>query len=96
VAPTNAEADKNAKQGIAALLAARINVRPRSYDELYKERLVMVGDPQRLIEQIEEIRETGTNYIIFMMNFATLPQKKILASMEIMAREVMPKFTGSA
>jgi alkanesulfonate monooxygenase SsuD/methylene tetrahydromethanopterin reductase-like flavin-dependent oxidoreductase (luciferase family) len=95
VAPTNAEADRNARQGIAALLAARISVRPRSYDELYKERMVMVGDPQRLIEQIEEIRDIGTNYIIFMMNFATLEQKTILDSMEIMAKEVLPKFAGS-
>ena len=95
LAATEAEAQKNARKGIAALLAARINVRPRSYDELYQERLVMVGDPRRLIEQIEEIRATGTNYIIFMMNFATLEQKKILDSMAIMAREVIPKFAGS-
>jgi alkanesulfonate monooxygenase SsuD/methylene tetrahydromethanopterin reductase-like flavin-dependent oxidoreductase (luciferase family) len=92
VAATDAEAQRNAKQGIAALLAQRISVRPRSYDELYKERLVMVGDPRRSIEQIEEIRATGTSYIIFMMSFATLEQKKILASMEIMAKEVLPKF----
>jgi alkanesulfonate monooxygenase SsuD/methylene tetrahydromethanopterin reductase-like flavin-dependent oxidoreductase (luciferase family) len=52
---------------------------------------VMVGDPQRCVEQIAEIQATGTNYIIFMMNFATLEQKKILASMEIMAREVLPR-----
>jgi alkanesulfonate monooxygenase SsuD/methylene tetrahydromethanopterin reductase-like flavin-dependent oxidoreductase (luciferase family) len=96
VAETDVEAQRNAKQGIAALLAARISVRPRSYDELYKERLVMVGDPKRLIEQIEEVCATGTNYIIFMMNFATLEQKKILAAMEIMAREVLPKFASSA
>jgi len=96
VAATNAEADKNARQGIAALLAARVSVRPRSYDELYKERMVMVGDPQRMVEQIDEVRDTGTNYIIFMMNFATLEQKKILASMEIMAQEVLPKFAASA
>jgi alkanesulfonate monooxygenase SsuD/methylene tetrahydromethanopterin reductase-like flavin-dependent oxidoreductase (luciferase family) len=54
----------------------------------------MVGDPKRLIEQIEEVRATGTNYIIFMMNFATLEQEKILDSMEIMAKEVMPKFAS--
>jgi alkanesulfonate monooxygenase SsuD/methylene tetrahydromethanopterin reductase-like flavin-dependent oxidoreductase (luciferase family) len=95
VAETNAEAEKNARQGIAALLAARISVRPRSFDELYKERLVMVGDPKHCIEQIEEIRATGANYIMFMMNFATLEQKTILASMEIVAREVLPKFPGS-
>ena len=94
VAATEAEAQKNARKGIAPLLAARLNVRPRSYDELYQERLVMVGDPCRLIERIEEIRATGTNYIIFMMNFATLEQKRILESMEIMAKEVMPKFAA--
>jgi len=55
----------------------------------------MVGDPRRLIEQIEEVRATGTNYIIFMMNFATLEQKTILASMEIMVKEVIPKFASA-
>jgi hypothetical protein len=30
-----------------------------------------------------------------MMNFATLEQKKILAAMEIMAKEVLPKFTST-
>jgi alkanesulfonate monooxygenase SsuD/methylene tetrahydromethanopterin reductase-like flavin-dependent oxidoreductase (luciferase family) len=95
VAATDAEAQRNARDGMGALLAARISVRPRSYDELYRERLVMVGDPQRCIEQIEEIQAAGTNYIIFMMNFATLEQKKILTAMEIMAKEVIPKFAGS-
>ena len=76
-------------------LSARLAVRPRNYDELYRDRMIMVGDPRRCIEQIEEIRETGTNYIIFMMNFATLEQKKILDSMEIMAKEVTPEFSAS-
>ena len=93
VAATDAEAERNARKGMGALLAARIGVRPRSYDELYKERLVMVGDPRRLIGQIEEVRATGTNYIIFMINFATLEQKTILAAMEMMAKKVMPKFS---
>jgi alkanesulfonate monooxygenase SsuD/methylene tetrahydromethanopterin reductase-like flavin-dependent oxidoreductase (luciferase family) len=92
VAASDKEADKNAREGMVPYLNARIAVRPRNYDELYRERMIMVGDPRRLIEQIEEVKETGTNYVIFMMNFATLSQKKILASMEIMAREVLPRF----
>jgi alkanesulfonate monooxygenase SsuD/methylene tetrahydromethanopterin reductase-like flavin-dependent oxidoreductase (luciferase family) len=95
VAATDAEAQRNARDGMGALLAARISVRPRSYDDLYRERLVMVGDPQHCIDHIAEIQATGTNYIIFMMNFATLEQKKILAAMEIMAKEVIPKFASS-
>jgi alkanesulfonate monooxygenase SsuD/methylene tetrahydromethanopterin reductase-like flavin-dependent oxidoreductase (luciferase family) len=92
VAETDQQAQKNAKEAMGPYFAARIHVRPRNYDDLYRERMVLVGDPKRCLEQIEEIRETGTNYIIFMMNFATLEQKKILESMKIMAQEVIPKF----
>jgi len=95
VAATDREAEKNAREGMVPYLSARLAVRPRNYDELYRDGMIMVGDPRRCIEQIEEIRETGTNYIIFMMNFATLEQKKILDSMEIMAKEIMPKFSAS-
>lgn len=95
VAATDREAEKNAREGMVPYLSARLAVRPRNYDELYRDGMIMVGDPGRCIKQIEEVRETGTNYIIFMMNFATLEQKKILDSMEIMAKEVMPKFSAS-
>ena len=95
VAATDREAEKNAREGMVPYLSARLAVRPRNYDELYRDRMIMVGDPGRCIEQIEEVRETGTNYIIFMMNFATLEQKKILDSMEIMAKEVTPEFSAS-
>lgn len=93
VAETDHQAQENAEHAMGPYFAARINVRPRSYDQLYREGMVLVGDPKRCIERIEEIRETGTNYLIFMMHFATLQQKKVLESMEIMAKEVMPKFT---
>lgn len=92
VAETDREAQKNAQAAMGPYFAARMKVRPRSYDQLYREGMVLVGDPRRCIERIDEIRDTGTNYIIFMMHFATLEQKKILESMEIMAKEVMPKF----
>ena len=54
--------------------------------------MLMVGDPKRCAEQIEEIADTGTNYILFSMNFAGMEQANILDSMEMMAKEVMPKF----
>jgi alkanesulfonate monooxygenase SsuD/methylene tetrahydromethanopterin reductase-like flavin-dependent oxidoreductase (luciferase family) len=92
VAETDATAQENAKQGMVPYFSARLAVRPRNYDELYKDRMIVVGNPKHCREQIAEIRKTGTNYIIFMMNFATLEQKKILRSMEIMAKEVIPQF----
>jgi alkanesulfonate monooxygenase SsuD/methylene tetrahydromethanopterin reductase-like flavin-dependent oxidoreductase (luciferase family) len=95
VAETDKQAQENARQGMVPYLSARLAIRPRDYDELYRDRMIIVGDPNRCVEQIEEIRETGTNYIIFMMNFATLEQEKILRSMEIMAKEVIPRLARS-
>jgi alkanesulfonate monooxygenase SsuD/methylene tetrahydromethanopterin reductase-like flavin-dependent oxidoreductase (luciferase family) len=94
VAMTEKEADKNGRAGLVPYLTARISIRPRDYDELYRQRMIMVGDPKQCAEHIEEVRVAGSNYIIFLMNFATLEQEKILASMEIMAKEVLPKFAG--
>lgn len=92
VAEREAAAHDNAKRGMLPYLAARMSVRPRNYDELYRDRMIMVGTPEHCARHIEEIRQTGTNYIIFMMNYATLEQEKILRSMELMAKEVLPGF----
>lgn len=94
VAESDKEAEKNAREPMSLYYSHRLQIRPRTYDELYKERMIMVGDPGRCIEQIEEIRETGTNYIMFLMHFAAMGQERILKSMEIMAREVMPRFAS--
>ena len=32
---------------------------PRNYDEMFRDRMIMVGDPKHCIEQIEEIRRHG-------------------------------------
>jgi alkanesulfonate monooxygenase SsuD/methylene tetrahydromethanopterin reductase-like flavin-dependent oxidoreductase (luciferase family) len=93
VGRSEAEAERNAREGMVPYLSARLAVRPRNYDELVRDHMIVVGDPAHCAEQIAEIKETGTNYIIFMMNFATLAQEKILRSMEIMARDVIPRFT---
>ncbi|HKA33836.1 MAG TPA: LLM class flavin-dependent oxidoreductase [Candidatus Binatia bacterium] len=95
VAMTEKEADRNGRAGLVPYLTARIAIRPRDYDELYRQRMIMVGDPKHCAEHIEEVRAAGSNYVIFLMNFATLEQEKILASMEIMAKEVLPKFRGA-
>ena len=94
VAESAARAERHAKEPMSLFYGPRLHIRPRTYDELYRDRMIMVGDPKHCIEQIEEILDTGTNYVIFMMNFAALEQKKILESMQIMAEEVIPKFKG--
>lgn len=92
VAATDRDAHERARPAMSRYYEMRKSVRPRLYDELYAERMLMVGSPQRCAEQIAEIAATGTNYVIFSMNFAGMEQRSILDSMEIMAKQVMPQF----
>ena len=94
VAESDAAARRRARPAMSRYYDMRKAVRPRSYDELDRERMLMVGGPERCIEQIEEIADTGANYIVFSMNFASLDQKSIVDSMTMMAEEVLPKVGG--
>lgn len=94
VAESDAAARRRARPAMARYYEARKSVRPRGYDELDQGRMLMVGGPARCIEQIQEIADTGANYVIFSMNFAGLDQKSILESMAMMVREVLPKVEG--
>jgi len=91
VAESDAAARRRARPAMSRYYEARKSVRPRGYDELDEQRMLMVGGPARCIEQIQEIADTGANYVIFSMNFAGLDQKSILESMAMMAEEVLPK-----
>ena len=94
VAESDAAARRRARPAMSRYYEARKSVRPRGYDELDQGRMLMVGGPQRCIEQIEEIADTGSNYVIFSMNFAGLDQASILESMAMMVEEVLPKVEG--
>jgi len=61
-------------------------------DELLS-RFVVVGKPETVIAQIQQIKEAvGINHFNCSFWFGDLDQKRVLKSMELFAREVMPAF----
>jgi len=50
------------------------------------------GSPDTVARHIETMREMGVGQVLCWMNFGGLPQDKIRRSMELFAREVMPRF----
>ncbi len=69
----------------AALLA---NI---SWEALVRETLAF-GSPDTVASHIEAMRQLGVGQILCWMNFGGLPQDRIRYSMELFAREVMPRF----
>jgi alkanesulfonate monooxygenase SsuD/methylene tetrahydromethanopterin reductase-like flavin-dependent oxidoreductase (luciferase family) len=53
---------------------------------------VAFGSPETVARKIQEMRDLGIGHVLCWMNFGGLPQDKIRRSMELFAREVMPRF----
>lgn len=53
---------------------------------------VAFGSPDTVVAKIEEMRQIGVGEVLCWMNFGGLPQDKVRRSMELFAREVMPRF----
>jgi len=50
------------------------------------------GSPDTVARHVEEMRQMGVGQVMCWMNFGGLPQDKVRRSMELFAREVMPRF----
>src|SRR5438093_1054466 len=50
------------------------------------------GSPDTVARHIETMRDMGVGHVMCWMNFGGLPQDKIRRSMELFAKEVMPRF----
>ena len=50
------------------------------------------GSPDTVARHIRDMRDMGVGHVLCWMNFGGLPQDRIRRSMELFAREVMPRF----
>lgn len=66
----------------------------KSYDELDRERLFMIGDPERLIERIRWAADTyGATYLLLACFQGGISHDQCVRSLERFAKYVMPAFT---
>ena len=64
-----------------------------TYEELDKRNLIMIGDPDNLVERIQWAQEYfGTNYLILEVAQGGMPHKYVMPSLERFAKSVMPHF----
>jgi alkanesulfonate monooxygenase SsuD/methylene tetrahydromethanopterin reductase-like flavin-dependent oxidoreductase (luciferase family) len=62
-----------------------------SWEQLVAETLA-VGSPDTVADKIAEMQRLGVGEVLCWMNFGGLPQVHVRRSMELFAREVMPRF----
>ena len=55
-----------------------------------------IGSPERIIEAIKKWESVGTDRVNFLLNaMEVVPQKEVLKSLRLFAKEVMPQFRKS-
>jgi alkanesulfonate monooxygenase SsuD/methylene tetrahydromethanopterin reductase-like flavin-dependent oxidoreductase (luciferase family) len=55
---------------------------------------IAIGNPDRVVEVIKKWEAVGVDRVNFLLNaIETVPQEQVLASLQLFAREVMPKFS---
>lgn len=62
-----------------------------TFDQMWEETLIF-GDPDRCAKRIRELRGMGVNSLLCWMVFGGLEHAKVLRSMELFAKHVMPQF----
>ena len=69
--------------------------RPPSYEHIAEHR-ALFGTPDVILERISALRAEGLEYFGCNFAFGTMPHEKVMRSMELFAREVMPKLQAEA
>lgn len=95
VAETREEAIETAKPHLDLYLETRMYGKSAKYEDLRDREQTLIGTPDEVVATLKKYREAGCDHIMMLMNFGGLPHEKVLKSMELVAKEVMPKFKGS-
>jgi alkanesulfonate monooxygenase SsuD/methylene tetrahydromethanopterin reductase-like flavin-dependent oxidoreductase (luciferase family) len=74
----------------------KISRRPGSrvpdFDTVKREKLVVFAAPERAEEIFREYEKIGVTHVICMVNFGGVPMPDVRRTLELMSKEVMPKF----
>jgi len=62
------------------------------FDNVKKEKLVVFSSPERAAEIFREYENIGVTHVICMVNFGGVPMPDVRRTLELMSKEIFPKF----
>ena len=83
---------------LAAAAERTRRIRPyavqRPFETLVAQNVVAFGDPDEIVRVARLYEAAGFTHFLAIANFGGLPHMQVLRSMELMARHVLPRFSG--
>ena len=63
-----------------------------TFEDLDAEDMVIVGDVERCARKVERYRDAGLDHMICLMQADRIPHEKVMRSIELFARQIIPRF----
>jgi natural product biosynthesis luciferase-like monooxygenase protein len=92
VADSVEAATREAKEAMDRYVRTRLYARQRPYELLVDKQLIAFGSPEDVIRVARSYERAGLTDFLAITNFGGLPHARVLRSMELMARHVLPAF----
>lgn len=88
---TTAEARAEARPFMERYVRTRLYAVQRPFETLVEQDVVAIGDPDEVLRVARRYEAAGFTHFLAIANFGGLPHKRVLRSMELMARHVLPR-----
>jgi alkanesulfonate monooxygenase SsuD/methylene tetrahydromethanopterin reductase-like flavin-dependent oxidoreductase (luciferase family) len=95
-AETTAQARAEAREPMDRYVRTRLYAVQRSFDTLVEQNVVAFGDPEEITRVARLYERAGFTDFLAIANFGGLPHKRVLRSLEMMAKHVLPRFDPAA
>ena len=73
-------------------IIAKMQKNECTFADLDEEDMVIIGDVDHCIRKVERYRDAGLDHFISLMQADRIPHDKVMRSIELFAREIMPRF----
>lgn len=80
-----------AKQHLENYVYSRLYARHASYDECIKRGVIACGNPDEVTASLQRIIDSGVDHVMILSNFGAMPMEEVQKSLELTAKEVIPR-----
>jgi alkanesulfonate monooxygenase SsuD/methylene tetrahydromethanopterin reductase-like flavin-dependent oxidoreductase (luciferase family) len=94
-AESTVQAREEARECMERYVRTRLYAVQRPFETLVEQNVVAFGDPEEIVRVARLYEAAGFTQLLAINNFGGLPHKRVLRSMELLARHVLPRFAGT-
>ena len=87
------EARTHAKEAMDRYVRTRLYAKQRAFETLVEKDLIAYGSPDDIARVARRYADAGLTHFLAISNFGGLEHRRVLRSMELIAKHVLPKFS---